>query len=86
MDIAPVLAMPPSSLVQTYLALLLHTELALLLGTTHHVTSYYPTWTRMAVKRELLMVSRDGRHEHGHVATQLQTKRTKVRIVAIITR
>ena len=78
MDIVPTLAMHSRALLRTYLALLLHTELALLLDSAHNVTSFYPTWVRMAVKRELLQIGRDGRHDNTHVAAQLQHKRTKV--------
>ena len=78
MDIVPSLTLPSPTLIQTYLALLLHTELALVLDSAHNVTSFYPTWVRMSVKRELLQVGRDGRHDNTQVPIQLQHKRTKL--------
>ena len=82
MDIVPSLAPPPTTLVRTYLALLLHTEVALLLRTPLNVTWFYPTWVRMALKKGLLKVDSDGRQLD--VAAQLQQKRTKVSVCVCI--
>lgn len=79
MDIILSLTTPSMSLLRLYLALLLHTELALLLGLPHNVTSFYPTAVRRALKKEqLLQMSSDTQHDQTHAAAQLQHKRTKV--------
>lgn len=83
MDVIPSLPIPSSSLIQTYLSLLLHTELALLLSSTHNVISFYPSWVRMVIKKGLLSRQDgkdDGSRQHTPVATQLQQKRVKVYI------
>ena len=80
MDVARVMPLPPHPLLRAYLSLLLHTELALLLGPAINVTSFYPSWVRTVAKKGLLSWSSDGGRTHQFPPTppQLQHKRTKV--------
>jgi hypothetical protein len=79
MDLVQVLPLPPHPLLRAYLSLLLHTELALVLGPAINVTSFYPSWVRTVAKKGLLTWGGDGGRTHQFPPTppQLQHKRTK---------